>query len=159
LRPILFVGACVACLVPAWGRATLAQSPAPDRLPEGEGRVTVESLCASRCHTASTILRARRTPLAWEVVLDQMIERGAELSDSEYDTILGYLSERLLATVNVNTATVEGIVAVLEIDPKEAQAIVEARKASALTSWQDVANVPGVDAKVIEARKARLVFM
>lgn len=153
------IGACIAITLLALGRGAIAQSGAPlARLPEGEGKVTVESLCASRCHTASTILRARRTPLGWEIVLDKMIERGAELSDSEYDTILTYLSEQLLATVNVNTATVESIVEILEIDPKEAAAIVEARKIRPLTSWQDVAKVPGVDAKLIEERKARLVF-
>lgn len=151
-------GAALTTVVLAAGRGAVAQTPVLDRLPEGEGRVTVESLCAARCHTASTILRARRTPFGWETVLDKMIERGAELSDSEYDTILNYLSEHLLATVNVNTATAERIVEVLEIEPKEAQAIVDARKAAPMTSWRDVANVPGVDAKVIEERKARLVF-
>ena len=132
---------------------------AQDRLPPGEGRVTVESLCATRCHGPSTILKARRTPRGWETILEKMLERGAEMSDSEYDTILDYLSQRLLATVNVNTAPAALIVEVLEISEKEAAAIVDGRrKVGPLRTWEDVARLSGVEPGVIEERKARLVF-
>ena len=76
-------------------------------------------------------MKARRTPAAWETILDKMLERGAEMSDSEYDTILEYLSHRLLATVNVNTAPAEQLVEVLEISEKEAAALVEGGKSMA----------------------------
>ena len=62
-----------------------------DRLPEGEGKIQVETSCASRCHPAATVMRAKRTPTGWEMVIDLMIQRGAEVTDSEYDTILEYL--------------------------------------------------------------------
>ena len=131
----------------------------PQTLPEGEGKVTVENLCAARCHMAATILRAKRTPTGWERVIDQMIERGAEVSDQEYDIIFQYLTTHLLATVNVNQASAGEIAEVVEVTDKEALAIVHAReKQGPFKSWEDVAKVPGVDPKVIEERKARLVF-
>ena len=73
-----------------------------DRLPEGEGKVTVETSCTSRCHMAATVMRSKRTPTGWEQVMDLMIERGAEVTDADYDIIHEYLSTHLLATVNVN---------------------------------------------------------
>ncbi len=153
------IGIAALGFLSALGGAVSVSGTAQDRLPPGEGRVTVESLCATRCHTASTILKARRTPTGWEVVLDKMVERGAEMSDSEYDVIFDYLSQRLLATVNANTAPLEALVEVLEISEKEAAAIVEGRKkVGILRTWEDVAKLPGVDAAIIEERKARLVF-
>jgi competence ComEA-like helix-hairpin-helix protein len=137
------------------GLAAAAQG----RLPEGAGKTTVESLCATRCHNAAHLLRLKRTPTAWATTMDQMIERGAEMSDSEYDVILEYLSTHLLATVNVNTEPAEYIAQILEISDKEAAAIVECRKKDGpFASWEAVAKVPGVDAAVIEERRARLVF-
>ena len=132
---------------------------AQGRLPEGEGKPTVEAFCATRCHAADRLLRLKLTPTAWEMTMDLMIERGAELSDPDYDVILAYLSTHLLATVNVNSEPAERIVEVLEIGDKEAAAIVDARtKRGPFSSWEAVAKVPGVDAAVIEERKARLVF-
>lgn len=130
-----------------------------DRLPEGEGKIQVETSCASRCHPAATVMRAKRTPTGWETVIDLMIQRGAEVTDSEYDTILEYLSQHLLATVNVNTEATGRIAEILEISTKEAAAIVSLRTTEGpFKTWEDVAKVPGVDGKIIEERKARLVF-
>jgi DNA uptake protein ComE-like DNA-binding protein len=130
-----------------------------ERLPEGKGKVTVESLCATRCHNSAPLLRLKKTPTAWEVTMDIMIERGAEMSDSEYNEILDYLSTHLLATVNVNTEAAARLVDVLEITEAEAAAIVERRtKHGRFSTWHDVARVPGVDAQVIQERKARLLF-
>jgi competence ComEA-like helix-hairpin-helix protein len=141
-----------------WGAVALVAA-AQDRLPEGEGKIQVETSCASRCHPATTVMRAKRTPTGWEMVIDLMIERGAEVTDSEYEVILEYLSQHLLATVNVNTEATGRIAEVLEISDKEAAAIVELRTAQGpFQRWEDVAKVPGLDGKVIEERKARLVF-
>ena len=104
-------------------------------------------------------MKARRTPAAWETILDKMLARGAEMSDSEYDTILEYLSQRLLATVNVNTAPAELIVEVLEITEQEAAALVEARKKHGpIKTWEEVAKLSGAAPKIIEERKARILF-
>jgi hypothetical protein len=151
---------CTAMSVLALLGGTVAvRGSAQDRLPEGDGRVTVESICASRCHNQSTILRAKRTPAGWEAIIDVMTERGAEMSDSEYYEILDYLSTHLLATVNVNTAPRERLVEVLEITDQQADAIVEGRKAHPLKTWQDVAKLlPDAKPSFVEERKARLVF-
>ena len=153
------IGVALLCLVAMLGGTVSVRGTVQDRLPPGEGKVTVESLCTTRCHGPGTILKSRRTPRGWEIIIDKMVERGAEMSDSEYDTILDYLSQRLLATVNVNTAPATLIVEVLEISAKEAEAIVDGRrKVGPLRTWEDVARLPGVEPGVIEERKARLVF-
>jgi Helix-hairpin-helix motif len=141
------------------GAALTTTATGQERLPEGKGKVTVESLCATRCHNSSPLLRLKKTPTAWEATMDIMVERGAEMSDSEYNEILDYLSTHLLATVNVNTESAARLVEVLEITEAEAAAIVERRtKHGGFSTWQEVAHVPGVDAQVIQERQARLAF-
>jgi competence ComEA-like helix-hairpin-helix protein len=128
-------------------------------LPEGEGKATVETLCTGRCHGPDVVVRARRTPAGWETTMNVMIDRGAEMTDTEYDIIFDYLSTHLLATVNVNTGTAQRIAEVLEMDAKAAAAIVSHRERHGrFRSWQEVAKVPGVEAAVIEERRARLEF-
>jgi competence protein ComEA len=144
---------CVA--VGAASFALLAQGP----LPEGKGKSTVQMACATACHGPEMVARQARTPTEWQAVIDRMIASGARISDSDYDIILEYLSEHLLATVNVNTAAARRIQDVLEISERDARAIVECRdKQGRFKRWEDVAAVPGVDSKVIEQRKARLIF-
>jgi competence protein ComEA len=130
-----------------------------NQLPDGEGKAQVEASCTARCHTAGTVVRTRRTPAGWETVINLMIERGAEVTDEQYGVILDYLSRHFLATVNVNAEPAARIAEVLEISEKEALAIVECRTTQGpFKTWEDVARVPGVDAKIIEERKARIAF-
>jgi competence protein ComEA len=130
-----------------------------NQLPDGEGKAEVEASCTARCHTAGTVVRTKRTPAGWETVINLMIERGAEVTDEQYGVILEYLSRHFLATVNVNAEPATLIAEVLEISEKEAAAIVECRKKQGpFKTWEDVAKVPGVDARIIEERKARIAF-
>ena len=50
-----------------------------------------------------------------------MIQRGAEVTDSEYDAILQYLSQHLLATVNVNTEATGRIAEILRSATRKPQ--------------------------------------
>lgn len=147
-------------LLAAWLFATAsAVATEQNQLPDGEGKAQVEASCTARCHTAGTVVRVKRTPAGWETVMNLMIERGAEVTDDQYNVILEYLSRHLLATVNVNAESAGRIGEVLEISDKEAAAIVECRKTQGpFKTWEDVARVPGVDAKIIEERKARIAF-
>jgi competence protein ComEA len=138
------------------GAAAFAQQ---DALPEGDGKIAVEKACTSRCHGANVVQRSKRTPAQWQGIVDLMIDRGAVVTDEDYDAILTYLGKQLLATVNINAAPVERIVEVLEVSQKEAAAIVEYReKHGPFKGWEGVASVPGVDSKGIEERRERLEF-
>lgn len=152
------VGAVVAAMS---ATVVVATQIPPTTLPDGEGKTTVENLCATRCHPASTVMRAKRTPTGWEKVIDLMIERGAEVADADYDVIFDYVSKHLLATVNMNTGTAGQIAEVLEITDVQAAAIVDFRLAHGpFKLWQDVAKVPvpGIPPEGIEGLKDRMRF-
>jgi cytochrome c5 len=69
-----------------------AQEPAPDLslLPAGPGRELVGAKCGT-CHAIAIVVGQRRDRMAWEQAIDQMIGRGAEISDAEYEQIAAYL--------------------------------------------------------------------
>jgi cytochrome c5 len=69
-----------------------AQAPAPDlsMLPDGPGRELVGAKCAT-CHPVTIVVGQRRDRAAWEQTIDQMMGRGADISDAEYETIAAYL--------------------------------------------------------------------
>jgi len=73
-----------------------AQGTAPDlsALPPGPGRELVGAKCGT-CHTLAIVAGQRRDRAAWEQSIDQMIGRGAEISDAEYDQIAAYLGTTL----------------------------------------------------------------
>jgi competence ComEA-like helix-hairpin-helix protein len=80
------------------------------------------------CHPIENILRMRRTVREWADVLTTMQGRGANATEDEFQGIHWYLS-RYYGVVRVNTAGAEELAAVLGLSAKEAQAIVDYRKA------------------------------
>lgn len=57
----------------------------------GEGRVQVAEACAA-CHPASIVTAKRFSDEKWAEVVDQMISKGARVTDADYDVIVGYLA-------------------------------------------------------------------
>ena len=74
-------------LVPLGGRGQT-----PPVLPEGAGREIVERTCG-QCHALETVLRSRLSRKQWEARIDEMIAKGAKLSDEDIDRIADYLAE------------------------------------------------------------------
>jgi mono/diheme cytochrome c family protein len=83
--------------------STYAQSnatkPASSDLPPGNGKAAVQRACTT-CHTAGTISRKRATAAEWSATVDEMVNRGAELSDEEIVTVSRYLAASFPATSN-----------------------------------------------------------
>lgn len=75
-------------LTPVLYFALFAGAP---NLPPGKGRAIVERTCKS-CHALKVVTSKRATQEQWKVVIDQMITRGAEVEDEEFETLLAYLS-------------------------------------------------------------------
>jgi competence protein ComEA len=137
-----------AALVAAW--AGLAQDAAD--LPEGPGKAAVVKFC-DNCHGLDKFAADRKSKSDWDSILTQMADEGLELTDEEYETIIGYLS-KYLGKVNVNQATATELAARLELSAKEAEAIVQYREHhGAFKDWREIAKVDGVDARKIEAKK------
>jgi mono/diheme cytochrome c family protein len=72
--------------------AAPAQDSAPDlsALPPGPGRELVAAKC-SACHPLAIVTGQKRDRMAWEQTIDQMIGRGAEIDDAQYEQIAAYL--------------------------------------------------------------------
>ncbi|MEI6419196.1 MAG: cytochrome c [Sphingomonadales bacterium] len=87
-------------LVAALALALLqAGAAAPDAidltpLPPGPGRELVGAKCSS-CHNLAIVAGQRRDRVAWEQTIDQMMGRGAEISDADFAVIANYLGSNL----------------------------------------------------------------
>lgn len=90
LLPALPLLCAAAISVAAAQQATPDLSP----LPPAPGRDLVGAKCGT-CHTLAIVAGQRRDRAAWEQSIDQMIGRGAEISDAEYEVIAAYLGTNL----------------------------------------------------------------
>jgi len=139
--------------------SALVLAAAQESLPDGEGKAVVETFCARRCHGAAELQKTRRTPPQWEIVVEQMIERGAVVPDEDFDAIVAYLGRHFFATVPINSAPARLIVEVLEITLDQAAAIVSVReKHGPFKTWEQVAAAAGIELKEMEPKKDRLAF-
>ena len=130
--------------------------------PKGEGRDAVFRLCV-RCHSPNIILASGQDRTGWENTITKMTRLGATGSDEDFTDIADYLTNNFppsaVQKVFVNMATDKQIAAVLEIGIDDAKAIVAYRdKMKGFNSLDDMKQVPGVDAKKIDAKKDRLIF-
>lgn len=181
------VGLSIMLAMPLMAGAQAA-SPAPSGssvLPPGAGKPIVERTCAG-CHSLHVVTSERGSPAHWTQLVNQMVGRGANLSDSEADTVIKYLSSHFgpvgsgpnsptssassggstpstpastTRRINVNTATVHELQSFLGLSQKQAEAIVLYRqKNGKFKTWQDVAAIPEETPNEIEALQDRLAF-
>jgi|SRR6185312_2284063 len=78
----------------ALGQQPIAAQPSPSppvHLPDGDGKALVEHAC-SQCHSLETVTRSHLTRKQWEGRIDQMIAKGAKLSDDDIDVVAAYLA-------------------------------------------------------------------
>ena len=61
------------------------------QLPDGPGKDTVQRICAG-CHAPEIVLGHRDTKEGWEQVVTSMVDRGANGTDAEFNTIIDYLA-------------------------------------------------------------------
>jgi competence ComEA-like helix-hairpin-helix protein len=151
----------------------LVLAPDENTLPPGEGRAIVQQKCSS-CHALKVVTGKRASRQQWSTIVDQMITRGADISDDEIDTLLDYLAKNFphaagqtsaekshdrTGQVNVNTASASELAAALDLTVSESTSIVSYRERNGnFKEWRDLTKVPGIDAKKIESNKDRLVF-
>jgi competence protein ComEA len=145
----------------------------PNTLPPGDGQAIVQQKCAN-CHALKVITAKKASKQQWSTIIDQMITRGADVSDDDIEILVDYLTKNFgpaavragaeegrdrTRPVNVNTATAPEIADALDLTEQESTAIVSYRKQHGnFKEWRDLTKVPGVDAKKIESNKDQLVF-
>jgi len=156
--PLLLVtiaGTVLAAAVTASPRPQAAQQKhTADTDPAAE----VFSQLCSRCHEAARITAIRRTKTEWEEVLTKMIERGAQGTEDEFNTVFGYL-RRHYGKVYINSATADDITTSLGLSGKDAEAILSYRKAhGSFADLDAVKKVPEIDVKTLEEHKDAVAF-
>ena len=106
-------------------------------LPEGEGRDIVTTAC-SQCHTLATIIAGREGPNGWRRHVYNMVLRGAQLNESEAETVIKYLAANFgPGTASPGSATAATRIALPTGPGKE---LVETR----CTTCHDLERVAGV---------------
>jgi mono/diheme cytochrome c family protein len=87
-----FVAAAAVVCIPVLAHA---QGRGPE-LPPGEGRDIVQSVCATACHQAVTVLLKRDGESGWRATAERMVvQKGARIAPAEMETIIRYLSTAL----------------------------------------------------------------
>jgi competence ComEA-like helix-hairpin-helix protein len=150
LAPFLLVAA----LCPA------VDDPDAKRLPDGPGKDAVVKMCFE-CHDSGRFRQQRVARDVWSEKVSDMVDRGASGTEAEITAVVDYLTRNFgpSSKMQVNSAPMVEIKAILELTAKEASAIVAYRDANgSFKQWQDLQKVPEIDAKKIEAKKDLLAF-
>ncbi|MDX6457120.1 MAG: hypothetical protein QOE55_817 [Acidobacteriaceae bacterium] len=81
----------IACCRLVWSAAQTAPGTSPATLPEGAGRPIVQRSCTT-CHNIRVVTSKKGARSYWSKTVDDMVNRGAELTDEEIGTVVDYLS-------------------------------------------------------------------
>jgi competence protein ComEA len=142
----------------------VAQDSAPevsanpaDRFPEAEGKESVTGTC-SACHTLVRVATNRRSAKAWNATLKiHEQQRGLKLEPEEIPPIINYLAAWFGPMVNLNSATLEQLSDLPEVNRKLAEAIIAYReKKGPFKSVEEVTRVGGLPAGLLPRIKQRL---
>lgn len=146
----------VATQVPASGGAT--RPPRAQENADDPAARAFTNVC-TKCHPRERVLVMRRTRSQWEEVITTMITaRAAQISDEDFDTVLGYLT-REHGRVNVNRAPPADMVEVLHIADAAAAAIAGYRKEHGpFEDFDALMKVPGLDREKLEKLRDAILF-
>jgi competence protein ComEA len=135
-----------------------AGSPATNAQDSTDRPTAAFNRVCSSCHDAERILGARRTRTQWEEIIEKMIERGAEGTDDDFVAAEQYLL-RVSGRVNVNRALSKDLVSVLSVTDKDADAILEYRKAHGdFKDFDELCKVPGIDLEKLKQGRDAVSF-
>ena len=129
-------------------------SPELERAMEKE---TFEAVCGL-CHGTDLVEGSLRTPAQFTELITTMQSYGASATPEQFAVVRVHML-RSFGKANVNSDTAADLAPVLDVEPEIAAAVVAHRERNGrFTSIDDLANVPGVDAEKLAARKDRLTF-
>jgi mono/diheme cytochrome c family protein len=97
LLPALALAALVAASGLTLANAAQEPPPAPPTPPPADasvdpGLALIQSRCVM-CHGADFVLQARKPKAAWRDLINEMVGKGAQVSDAEADQIQAYLEK------------------------------------------------------------------
>jgi competence protein ComEA len=144
-------------LVCAWGADDDEEAR---NLPSGAGKDAVAKVCLS-CHGAGNFRQLRLNQDGWSDKVADMVDKGAQASDTETTAVISYLVQYFGpdSKVNVNTAPFQEIKAMLKLNAKETQAVMDYRQQNGpFKAVADMEKIPGVPADKVEAQREKIVF-
>ena len=158
--PALFLAAAA---LGAERQAPQPFTPSGEGMPDGPGKQVTVNACGT-CHETRRAASVRLTREGWAAVIENMIQRGAKVSEKEFPIVLDYLSTHFLGEalqpLNVNTARQIDLEAAGGLLRSEAAAVVRYReKHGRFKSLDDLKQVPGLDFKKIDSRRDYMVVM
>ena len=127
-------------------------------LPPGKAKPLVERACTA-CHELVIGSRQRMDRERWAALVEDMIDRGAELSGEKAAEVIDYLAANFGQKVNINQARAGVLVSELGLSDGEAAALVRFRESHG--PFKDLASlkkVPALDAAKLDAVKERIAF-
>jgi hypothetical protein len=89
---ILLLVLLSAALLAACGTSNSSSSTGANTSAALDGKGLMQERC-SVCHSTSRVTSAHKTAAEWKTTVDQMIQRGAQLSSSEEQTLVDYLAQ------------------------------------------------------------------
>jgi len=92
MRNILLTLAAMASLTALGARALAADPPAAAAPAAGPGLDLINQRCIF-CHNTAQIFSQHKSPAAWSATVEQMANRGAEVSPEEMKIIVDYLAK------------------------------------------------------------------
>jgi competence protein ComEA len=123
-----------------------------------DGKALMQRAC-TKCHALTSMLGQHYNREGWSSVVDDMVSKGAEATDTEIETIIDYLVKTQGPKIKVNKATPQELAGALEIPVAVAGAVVEYReKRGGFKSFDELKKVPALEGKDIESRKEWLDF-
>jgi competence protein ComEA len=88
-----------------------------------------------------------------------MVSRGAEGTDEDVNSVIGYLARNFGKPVNINTSTAKEIEAGLSFTAAQAVLLVQYRTDKGpFKTYEDLLKVPGLDADLLEEQKKNILF-
>jgi competence ComEA-like helix-hairpin-helix protein len=138
---------------PSAAAPSAAVQPALD----AKGAATFARVC-SLCHDGARILSNRRSKSQWTEVIEKMMERGAQVSDEDFEVVMDYLL-RHYGRINVNKAEAEDLAIVVGVSKKDAEAIVRHRQAQGdFPDFDALAKVPEIDLEKLSKGRDAITF-
>jgi hypothetical protein len=151
------------CLA-AWLALNLAVAISAQELPAGKGKPLVERACTT-CHELTIGSEQRMDRKRWTALVEDMVNRGAELSEDELAEVVEYLTANFgpakndAPKVNVNQTGAEQLIRELGLAERDAETVVRFRDAHGpYKDFSSLKKVPDLDQAKIDALRDRLTF-
>ena len=94
MRYLLVLPASLLAAALAFSDGAMSQPrPGASALPPGAGQRQVQAAC-SGCHAITVITSKHYSASKWEQVVDRMVDRGARVSDADFDVVVAYLASK-----------------------------------------------------------------